>query len=80
VTFDLRVAVSTRRRPVAGIPIGKRDSHVTVKSADGKSIPDGEYDLHPDERKMVFHVINSGGHWSLCGVGLECLSLEVSSD
>ncbi len=63
MTFDLRVAVSTTRRPGAGI--GKRDSHVSVESTRGKLIPDGEYDLQPDESKMVFHVINSGGHWNL---------------
>jgi hypothetical protein len=64
VDFSLRVQ-SRKKKALAGVTgYGKSDG-LSVTSADGRVIPDGDYNLHPDGTNDVIAVHNSGGLWAL---------------
>ncbi len=56
VNFDMRFDTSTKNHPIPGIPVGKSDFFLDVGSKGGAPIPDGDYDLRPDESRFVFGV------------------------
>jgi hypothetical protein len=53
VTFSLRIEKQRVKRPGFGVAHRKSDSELTVQSVDGKLMPEGEYDLHPDGSKIA---------------------------
>lgn len=65
VTFHLQVDRKKVSHPVAGIAYGKPNTKLEVKAADRTFIPDGEYDLYPDDTEDVMRVRNAQGQWTL---------------
>jgi hypothetical protein len=64
VKFNLTTSANLKKESVTGtIAAGKRTHQLTVDS--DESIPDGDYELHPEGTKDVFNVTNSGDSWSV---------------
>jgi hypothetical protein len=64
VKFSLEVDKHLKRHPVAGVASTKTDVKLTIEAAEGKLIPDGEYDLHPEGSRDVIRVRKSGSVWT----------------
>jgi hypothetical protein len=65
VRFDLRFSMSTKHHPIPGVPVGKLDVQLTIQSAGGSVIPDGDYDLRPEGSIYFYHVQKVGSDWTL---------------
>jgi len=59
----MRFATSAKSHPVPGIPIGKSDFFLEIRSKSDTRIPDGDYDLRPDGSRFVFGVSKTPHGW-----------------
>lgn len=66
VVFDISAKRALKKQRVTGaVAAGKTHVSLTIESADGTAIPDGDYDLHPEGDKTVYGVNKSGNSWTL---------------
>jgi hypothetical protein len=65
VVFTLEAVGKKRKHPVVGTVVSRTDFLLMIESADGTPIPDGEYDLHPEADKNIYHVVKSDQEWNL---------------
>ena len=66
VSYRFDITTNIVRKPgVQAVAAGKSDSTGTVRSLDGKPIPEGEYLLHADDGEIM-RVVNLGvDSWSM---------------
>jgi len=69
VEFSLKVDYHLKRHPVTRVTSStKTEVELTIKSVDGKPIPDDDYELHPEDRKDVIRVRKSGHKWTALSI------------
>ncbi len=64
VDFTLTADAKIKKERITGTTaVGKTRYLLTVVAEDETTIPDGEYDLRPEDGTTVFSVVKSGENW-----------------